>query len=91
MHLAFSAQNLTKRIFLIKNRNFIFIEKLLNVSSLSDYWTVRLLDRHTIGVSDYRSDPMELSLVPMLQSYHGSLCVALYHILIFSSKTNGQI
>ena len=49
---AFSAQNLTKRIFLIKNRNLIFIEKLLNVSSLSDYWTVRLPDCWTTGPSD---------------------------------------
>jgi hypothetical protein len=34
-----SAQNLTKRIFLIKNRYFIFIEMLLNVLSLSYYQT----------------------------------------------------
>ena len=60
--LAFSAQNLTKRIFLIKDRYFIFKEKLLNVSSLSDYRIVRQLDRWTIMVSDYRSD----SLVTML-------------------------
>jgi hypothetical protein len=39
-----SAQNLTKRIFLIKNRyfTFILIEMLLNVLSLSDYQTVGL-------------------------------------------------
>jgi len=36
------AQNLTKRIFLLKNRYFIYIETLLNVLSLSDYRTVGL-------------------------------------------------
>ena len=56
--LAFSAQNLTKRIFLIKDGYFIFKEKLLNVSSLSDYRIVRQLARWTIMVSDYRSDPL---------------------------------
>ena len=49
-----SAQDLTRRIFLIKNRYFIFIEKLLNVLSLSDYWTVGLPDSRTTGPSDYQ-------------------------------------
>jgi hypothetical protein len=49
---------------------------------LSDCQTVGLLDRRTIEVSDYRSDPMELSVVPMLQSYHARfLCGLLVHIL----------
>ena len=40
--LAFGAHDLTKRIFLIKNRYFIVIETILNVLSLSNYQTVRL-------------------------------------------------
>ena len=56
----FQCTNLTKRIFLIKNRYFIFIEKLLKASSLFDY---RILDRRTIGVSDYRSDPVYYCIV----------------------------
>ena len=53
-YLAFSAQNLTKGIFLIKKIYFIFIEKLLNVSSLFDYLTAGLPDCWTTGPSDYR-------------------------------------
>jgi hypothetical protein len=44
-----SLQNLTKRIFLIKNRYFMFILKVCR--------TIGLLDRRTIRMSDYRSDP----------------------------------
>ena len=40
-------------LYLIKNRYVIFIEKLLNVSSLSAYWTVRLPDCWTTRPSDY--------------------------------------
>jgi hypothetical protein len=76
MDLAFSAHNLIKRIFLIKNRYFIFIEKLLNVSSLSDYW----LDCLTTGLSDYYT--VGLSVCRIIGLTRSQVTDKLDHIII---------
>ena len=57
-----SAQNLTKRIFLIKNIFYFHRIAIKNALSLSDYRTVGLVDRRTIGKSDHRSDPVRNGL-----------------------------